>query len=803
MDVLVQDIRAALRSLGRARGYAILAVVCLAAGIGINTAIFSVVHAILFRPLPFVEPDRVVAIGAHNVTRGVTEGGLTFADLDELQVVTQAFETIEGQALRNYTLSVGEESERLEGAAVTPGLFAMLGVQPALGRGFRPDEAAPAGFEQVVLLSDALWRSRFNADPHVVGRPVRINRRELVVIGVMPAGFAFPDRQRLWLPLGATHAQDRSARFIGAVGRLRPGVTLEQADARVQQAAADFARQYPATHAQWGLRAQSYRDAVSDPGLRRLMMLMFGAVSFVLLIACANVANLTLARAADRGREMSVRVALGASRRRIFRHVLTESVLLAMIAGTFGVLAAAWLLRAILATIPEEPTYWMRIGIQPDVLLYTGIIAVATGVLFGMLPAWHAARANFFSFMRDGGRGGDGRGLRRVRSGLVVAEISLSLVLVVGALLFMRSFLNVQRANIGFDIDPLLSMRVMLTGDQYDSIPTRILFYNEAADRIAALPGVSAAAVTSAIPADDGGLHLRVLTSADRDERDALVVSVMGAGAGLFDALGASLHAGREFTAAEAVDTSATVAIVGRTLAERLWPGESAIGRSLRLVEHERTYTIVGVAPDIMYEEFGEETAQSRVQLHLPFGRFGWRGAALMVRAGDDPAALVQPVRAVLQQLDPGLAPYEILTMRERRALTSWNYRLFGQLFAIFGAMALILALSGVYGVMAYSVARRRREISVRVALGAAPGNVRGMIVRDAAVLTSAGVALGLIGAFAISRLAHSTLYGVSAVDPLTFTLVPLLFIAVAFAASVIPARRAARVDPMLVLRSE
>jgi predicted permease len=361
----------------------------------------------------------------------------------------------------------------------------------------------------------------------------------------------------------------------------------------------------------------------------------------------------------------------------------------------------------------------------------------------------------------------------------------------------------VQRADIGFDHSRLLSMRVVLAGDEYDSVQARNLFYSEAVGRIAALPGVAGATVTSAIPADDGGWHLRILTSADRDERDAMVVSVTAAGAGFFGAVGAPLHAGREFTAAEALDTAASVAIVGRALADRLWPGESPVGRSFRLVEHARSYTVIGVAPDLMYEEFGEETPQSRMQLHLPFSRFGWRTAALLVRAVDQPAALAQPVRAVLRTMDAGLAPYEVMTMRDRRALTSWNYRLFGELFAIFGLMALILALSGVYGVMAYAVARRRREIGVRVALGAAPGKVGGMIVKDAAVITSLGVGLGLAGALAISRLAESALYGVSASDPLTFIAVTMLFFVVALAASVIPARRAAHVDPMVVLRSD
>ena len=802
METLAQDIRYALRSLARARGFTLLAVLCLGAGIGVNTAIFSVAHAILFRALPFDDPDAIVGIEANNAVRGIDEGGLTFADLRALQEATGAFEAIEGQQRRNFTLSAGDGVERVEGAAITPGLFPMLGAHPALGRNFRADDGAPAGFEQVVLLSDALWRNRYAADPAIVGRPIRINQRELTVVGVMPPGFAFPDRERLWVPLGSANAEDRSARYIFGIARLRPGIDVRQADERAAEAAARFAQLYPETHENWELSVRSYRDATVDHAAQRLMVLLLGAVAFVLLIACANVANLMLARAADRSREMAVRTAMGAGRSRIVRQLLTESVLLALAGAVVGVVIAAWMLRVNMASIPEEPTYWMRIGIHPDVLLYTVLVAVATGLLFGAAPAWHVARSDLFGDLRNGMRAGESRATARLRSSLVVGEIALSMVLVIGALLFMRSFLNVQRESIGVQVESLYSLRTMLAGDRYDEVPARLQFYTTAADRLGELPGAAGAAVVSAIPADDGGWHLGV-EHGDRTDRDALVVSTTASTDGFFAIAGAPLLAGRDFTRAEVVDTAAAVAIVGESLARRLWPDGSALGRSLRVVEHGRSYTIVGIAPDLFYEELGEATPQSTLQLHLPLGRFGWRGMSFLVRADGSPAELAVPVRDGLRAIDPDIAPYEMMTMRERRHFTSWNYRLFGQLFGTFGALAFVLALCGVYGVMVYSVARRRREIGVRVALGAAPTDVRGLVLRRAALIAGIGIAIGTLAALAITRFGQSVLYGVSSNDPLTFLLVPALIAATALLASWLPARRAAAVDPMIVLRSE
>jgi putative ABC transport system permease protein len=801
MDSVLQDIRFAARSLWRARALSFTALLCLALGIGTNTGAFSIVHGILFRALPFADADRIVTVVAVQAGEG-TETGITDADLTALRS-NNAFADVQAFSGRNFTLSGGDVTERVQGSVVTPELFRMLGVQPQRGRHFLAEEAGPAGFERAVLLSDRLWRRRYNADAAIVGRMIRVNDRELLVVGVMPPGFRFPETDELWLPLGTADATNHQARYLFAVGRLAQDAPLAQARASAATVSREQAARYPETHRDWTIDVRRFRDAFVDAPAQRLLVVMLGAVAFVLLIACANVANLLLARATERTREVTVRAALGASRARVVRLFLTESIMLALIAAALGILVAAWWVSAMVHRIPEEMAYWIDFTIDLPVLIYTLVIALGTGILFGTLPALQAARTDLHSGMKEAGRTiGEGRSRARLRGVLVAAEVALSVVLLIGAVLMMQSFLRLQRADIGFDDSRIYSARIVTSGDRYDDPQNRIVFYHDAAQRIGELRGVAAAAATLAIPADDGGPTIAVRSD---DGETALTVTALASTTQFFDVLGTPLIAGRAFTETESRDTLARVAIVGRTLAQRLWPDGDAIGRRVRIGTQQQAppYTIVGVAPDLQYEELGEAGETSRLQLHLPYGNRVYRQMALLVRATANPQLLAQPVREALRTVDASLAPFDELTMRDRRRYTTWPQRVFGQTFGGFGGVALLLAVIGVYGVMSYTVAQRRREIGVRLALGARPFDVLRAVVARAVIIAGAGVIVGTAAAFGLVRILEGLLYGVSMTDPVAFVAVPALLLGAAALAAYVPARRAARVDPLQALRAD
>ena len=803
MDQLIQDVRFALRTLGRSRGFTLVAILCLALGIGVNTSVFSIVHGVLFRELPFADAERIVAVWSTHERRGIEDGALAFGDLTELSG-NAVFEAVAGLTERSFTITAGEVPERVQGSSITPNLFAMLGVQPQRGRLFRPEEAAAAGFEQVVLLSDGLWRTRFGADPTIVNRTVHINGRELVVVGVMPPDFKFPETEQLWVPLGARDVTNRTQRSVQVIAKLAPGMTIESARSRLAGLSHQWEQQHAETHRDWGLDVVRFRDSIVDRPAQRLMYVMLGAVAFVLLIACANVANLLLARAGDRYREIALRTALGAGRLRIVRQLLTESLLLAGAGGVLGALLAAWWVEALVRTIPEEMACWIRFDVDGTVLLYTMLISLGTGVLFGLVPALQATRVDLQSGLRESGRGTTAsRVQNRFRNSLVVGEIALSLMLLVAAALMVQTFMALSAASPGFQTENMLSLRLTLAGDHYDAVAARAGFFQRAAERMSALPGVLGAAATSSIPADDGGWTRPVAAEGSgRSAAEALIATEIVATTGLFETLGLKLLAGRDFTVQEATDSMARVAIVGTRLAQRLWPNQDAIGRRMR-VGDDQLLTVVGIAPDLQYEEFGEDTERQRLQYHVPYAQWGSRGMAFLVHTTGNPAAAIPGVRDALRQLDPTLAAHDIMTMPERRAFTTWPQRVFGKIFGSFGITAMLLALAGVYGVMAFNVTRRRREIGVRMALGARPADVLRLVVGGAARLSLLGVIIGTIGALALTRVLTGILFGVSPTDPLTLIVTPLLLAAAALTASYIPALRAARVDPTVTLRSD
>ncbi|HEV2149542.1 MAG TPA: ABC transporter permease [Longimicrobiaceae bacterium] len=805
MDSFLQDLRYALRSLRRSPSFAAAAMLCLALGMGVNTATFSIVNTLLFRPPPFEDADRVVLLYAQPPKQGWEEDAFSSAELADVRAGSRALADVAGAGSRGFNLAGDDEPVRVAGSPVTPNLFPLLGVRPALGRGFLPGEDRP-GSERVVVLGHRVWQTHFGGRRDVVGRTTMLNGVPTTVVGVMPPGFRFPETADLWVPARTDSTAAYDARWLVAVGRLRPGADVEQANADLARVARRMAAEHPGTHAGWSLGARPFGASYVRGDRGFLLYLMLGGVGFVLLIACANVANLLLARGSTRRREIAVRAALGAGRGRIVRQLLTESVLLAVGGGALGVLVGSWWLDWTMSRLTVDVPYWMTFQMDWRVLLYTLALAVATGLLFGILPALRASRAELTGALKDGAPGDSGGLYRnRLRGALVAGEIALSLVLLAGAALSIRSFLAALDSDPAVDGRSILTARTSLAGERYDAVASRAAFFRELEGRLRALPGVQGAALTTALPAGDVGVGTTVRAEGRPGEDGEAAGRWIAVTPGYWGAIGRPLLAGRSFTAAEAADSAAAVALVSAELAERLWPGQDPLGRRIRVeVEGaDRSLAVVGIAPTLPYARPGTGSPRDRLQVHVPYGVAGWRLMTLAVRSAGDPAALSPALRREVRAMDPTLPVFTVHVLGDYRASTLWMQRAAGQVFASLALLALGLAALGVYGVMAYTVAQRTREIGIRVALGARAPDVVRMVVAEAAVLAAAGIAVGLPGAYAVARLMRGTLYGVGPGDPVAFLAVPLLLGGVAMLASWLPARRASRVDPIVALRAD
>lgn len=800
MEGLRQDLRFALRLLWKSPWVTAIAVLSMALGIGVTTTAFSILYAMLLRPLPFAEPERLVGLSMQHPQVQGSLGSLSYLDYLDLKKESRLFAGVAAHRGAGSLILAGPEGpERINIDAVSSDLFPLLGVDPILGRHFRAGEDRP-GRPLVLLLSHDLWQRRFHGDPAVVGRTVLANGQPHEVVGVMPPGFRFPHIQEAWVPLESRWAQGpRSQRLLQVEARLREGATVEAAQAKARALARSLAVRHPDTNAGWTVRVEPLRGRMAPSTLTAPFRYVGGAAGCVLLLACANVASLLLADAGGRRRELAVRVALGASRGRIVRQLLTENVLLALAGGALGLLLAVWGVDRVSQDLMPVP-YWMRFRLDGAVLLFGLAASVASGLLFGLVPAAQAVQIDLRRALKEGegGRRRSANG-QRLRSALVIGEIALALVLLIAASLFARSFFTLRNADPGFASEGVISLWTTLQGEAYSTVERRGARVEELARRVSALPGVESAA-TGEVPLFGSSQQARIGLEGRRfrlGEEPAVLFS--GVTSGYFRTLGIPVLRGRPFTDPEA-GRGERLAVVNEAFARRFFPGVDAVGRHLRLIDTENPgwMRIVGVAGDAKTDPW----KPPEPQIYVPPRFEQLHSVILVVRSRLGSEELTRRVSREIRAADPTLPVYSVQTMSEVLDTSLVVEKTVTQGFALFGAIALFLASVGIYGVLSCSVSQRLRELGVRIALGARRRDVLALVLIRGMVLAAAGVAIGLVGALALTRLVDGALYRVSATDPASFAAIPVLLLMVALAACWGPARRAMDADPVESIRN-
>ncbi len=815
LEILFQDLRFGLRMLRKNPGFTFIAVLTLALGIGANTLIFTLVNAVLLRPLAFPQSERIVRV--FETSRTWNESTISPPNFIDWQAQQTAFERLAAFQGATFDLTGQDGIEQIAGMRVSADFFPLLGVNAVRGRSFSPEDDKLGG-PPVILLSHRFWLARLSGDANAVGRTLTLGGRNYTILGVLPADFEFISPQtELWTPLrlgDEGHRMRRTERYLQAVARLRPGVTPQQAQTEMDGLAARLAQQYPDANANSGVRLVPLQEHLFG-NLRNSLLILLGAVGFVLLIVCANLASLQLARAATRQREFAVRASLGASGGRLTRQLLTESMLLSLAGAAAGLLLARWGL-ALLVPLWQQSggasalaiSRLNRMGLDAYVLGFTLLIALLTGFLFGLAPVWHALRVNLVASLKESRAGALWSG-RRPQSALVVIEVALALVLLVGAGLMLNSLWRLGRVNPGFAAEHLLTLRVAapavrIAGDRAESNRKTAAFFREISERVRTVPGVVAADVINVVPLNIEGASTRftIENRLPATPADVPTVPYRVLGPDYFRTMGIPLLRGRAFDYADAADAPGVV-IVNDTLAKRFWPNEDPTGQRIRRGGLDSTgpwLTVVGVMNDV--KSFGLDES-ARPELYIPHAQFAWPEVTLVVRAATEPLNLVGALRAQILAVDRSTLVTNVRTMEEWLARSVAARRFNGQLLLGFAVLALVLAGVGIYGVMAYAVTARTHEIGIRRALGAQPNEVLKLIVRQGIKLALGGVLLGLGGALALTRLLKTFLFGVSPTDPLTFALIALLLLLVALLACWLPARRATKVDPLIALRHE
>jgi putative ABC transport system permease protein len=812
MENLLQDLRYGFRMLTKKPGFTVVAVLALALGIGANSAIFSVVNTVLLRPLPFKTPDQLMIVWEDSAKYGFPKDTPAPANFIDWRDQNQVFESMAAVASQTFNLTGTGEPEKIEGQRVSASFFPLLGVEPALGRSFLPEEDMP-GAGRVVIINYGLWQRRFGSDPDILGKPVALDGQAYTVVGVMPKEFRFPDpfqysgeENALYVPIAfsSEEASSRGGHYLIVYARAKTGVTVKQAQAEMSTIAARLEQQYPETNMSIGATVVSLHEQIVGD-IKPALLILLGAVGFVLLIACANVANLLLARAATRQKETAIRTALGASRSRLVSQFLTESVLLAALGGISGLLLAFFGLKLLTALIPPNLSQAKAISLDAMVIGFTFLVSLLTGVIFGLAPALQGSRPDLNKALKEGGKGASGGGRNRMRSLLVVSEIALALVLLVGAGLMINSFFRLRNVDPGFNSANLLTMSVVLPRSTYPNRAKRTAFYNEMIERIESLPGVESAGVITNLPltfkGNNSGVTIEGRPEPPVDQIPIVITRVVSDG--YFRTMGIALLKGREFSTQDRPDTRASI-IVSESTARTFWPDEDAIGKRLKLGRYnsdEAWLSVVGVVKDVRQFELDIDPKPQVYFFYTQMPYFAPRD--LVVRTSGDPLQLAAAVRNEVWAVDKDQPVSNVSTMEAILALSLARERFNMLLLAIFAAVALALAAVGIYGVMSYSVTQRTHEIGVRMALGANRSQVLKLVVGQGAKLVLAGVTTGIVFAVALTRVMESLLFGVSATDPATFAVISITLVAVALFASYIPARRATKVDPMIALRYE
>ncbi len=782
--------------LWRSPAFTAVAVLTLALGIGANTAIFSVINAVLLRPLPYKDPERLVFVWGQNPRIG--HEGASLPDFTDWRSQNTAFEGMAGLAGQSFNLTSGDEPERLLGYAATANLFPLLGVEPALGRGFRAGEDKP-GAERVAILSHGLWERRFGSDPSLVGKSLTLSGQSYVVVGVLPRDFRAPNDPEIWAPMTFDPARfGRRNDFVTVIARLKPGVSLEQGQAEMTTVARRLEQQYPQTNTGWTawvvpLHSYLVRD------FRQPLWILLGVVGFVLLIACANVANLLLARAAGRRREIAVRAALGAGRRRLIRQLLTESVLLAAAGGAAGILLALYGISGLLAMTPAELPRLININIDGPVLAFTVGVALLTGFVFGLAPALETSRLELAASLKEGGRGATAGSGARLRGALVAGQLALSLVLLIGMGLLIRSFWRLQAAPAGFRPDNVLTARITQPAARLKERVQVAQFFTDVLERVAKLPGLRAAGLISAVPlsGNNSNLDFTIAGRPPLPPGQNLTADFRVASPDYFRAMGIPLVRGRPFAAQDHTQAP-PVAIINEATVRRYFAGQDPLGQRLTIDGPARE--IVGVVGNVKHESLA---APLEAEIYVPYQQSGARTLSLAVWTQGDPLATVGPLRNEVRAVDKEVPVYNVRTMEAMVKASLAQRRFILILLGVFAVLALALAAVGIYGVVSYVVTQRTHEFGVRLALGASAGDVARLVLRQGMTLVGVGVAIGLAAAAGLTQLLGTLLYQVSAIDLPTFAGIAALLAAVAMAAAWIPARRATKVDPMEALRHE
>ena len=800
LHMIVQDLRYATRVLRKDLVATVAAIAILALGIGSTTLVFSLANGLLIRPLPYPRPDRLVEVEEYSLKDPNEKDTISFPNYTDMRARTRLLEDIGVVQSGETTLLGTAAAERLPMGRVNDGVFRVLGVAPLLGRAFSREDCLPKGPRNVVISAD-LWRRRFGGDPNIVGRPLDTMNDRYTIVGVMPQGFHYPARAEAWFPIQLDASREPRTNYsMSAIARLKLGVSVEQASDEVKSLLEQIHRENPANNG-WGARATPIRDSVAGP-YRKAVLTLLVAVGFLLLIACTNVSNLLLVKGTVRMREMAMRAAMGASRNRLVRQLISESLLLGVAGGALGVALAYLGIPALFAFIPVELPMWMSFSIDLRVLGFAVAASLFTSVAFGMVPAWASSRVDLASTLKEGGRGGSsGTRQKILRNGLVIAEVALSVTLLVGSGLMIRSFVALRRQDVGYRPDHVLSLSINYSEKEYPDGPKARAMVDSLTAEIASLPGVESNAFATEPPMDSSWTRIFTIEGRPRPLKDMPFVNHFVVGPGYFRTLGIPLLQGRDLAG---TDFDTPVLVVARSFAAKHWPNENAVGKRVRFGPPERNepwFTVVGVVADVLQHHL--KTSEN-ASVYLPYGdKLSVTPSAMLIRTAGDPLRLAQAVRERIARFDPGMAISQVFSLDQLMDRDAWQDRFFALLLGAFAGFALLLTAVGLYAVLSYTVSLHTHEIGIRMALGASVAGVRFLVMKQGMTLAGAGLLAGTAAALALTRFLESQLFRIRPGDPATYAASLATLVVVAGAAAFLPARRATGVDPATALRHE